>query len=50
MALTARLKANACLGPIPFPYRDLRFLWGYTLLHSLGMAMEQVALRWLSWR
>ncbi|MCI0770762.1 MAG: MFS transporter [Chloroflexi bacterium] len=30
-----------------FQYRDFRFLWGATLLHSLAMGMEQVALGWL---
>lgn len=30
-----------------FQYRDFRFLWYATLLHSLSMGMEQVALGWL---
>jgi len=30
-----------------FQYRDFRFLWGATLLHSLAMGMEQMALSWL---
>ena len=30
-----------------FQYRDFRFLWGATVLHSMGFGMEQVALGWL---
>ena len=30
-----------------FRFRDFRLLWGSTLIHSLGMGMEQVALGWL---
>ena len=30
-----------------FQFRDFKFLWGSTLLQSLGMGMENVALGWL---
>ena len=46
MALIAYLSEHAAWAH-SFRYRDFRILWGSTLLHSLGMGMEHVALGWL---
>ena len=46
MALIAYLTGNATWAT-SFQHRDFRFVWVATLLHSMGMGMEQVALGWL---
>ena len=46
MAITALFSGRATwVGS--FQYRDFRLLWGSSLLYSLGMGMEWVALGWL---
>ena len=46
MTLKALFDGSLAWG-VSFQYRDFRFLWFATLLHSLSMGMEQVALGWL---
>ena len=46
MALTGFLHGHAAWAA-SFQFRDFRLLWGSTLLQSLGMGMEHVALGWL---
>ena len=46
MAITALFSGRATWVD-SFQYRDFRLLWGSSLLYSLGMGMEWVALGWL---
>ena len=46
MALRAHLTGRAGWAR-SFQHRDFRLLWASTLVHSVGMGMEQVALGWL---
>ena len=46
MAAPAHLSGSANWAT-SFHYRDFRLLWGSTLLSSVGMGMDQVALGWL---
>ncbi len=46
MALTSFFSGGAVWAN-SFQYRDFRLLWGSTLLHAVGMGMEQVAIGWL---
>ena len=46
MALTSAFTGQATWAT-SFRYRDFRFFWGATLMQSLAMGMEHVALGWL---